>query len=62
MNIRAATVSLGPLLQQFFVERLMNQRHASTRTVAAYRDCFRLLLMFAERRLPGGQRICANKL
>lgn len=41
----------GTLLQQFFVERLMQQRHASARTVAAYRDCFRLLLDFAERRL-----------
>jgi site-specific recombinase XerD len=51
MKVHASTASLGPLLQQFFVERLMQQRHASTRTVAAYRDCFRLLLAFAERRL-----------
>jgi integrase/recombinase XerD len=42
---------LGPLLQQFFVERLMQQRHASSCTIAAYRDCLRLLLAFAERRL-----------
>jgi len=44
-------ISLGPLLQQFFVERLMQQRHASSCTIAAYRDCLRLLLAFAERRL-----------
>jgi site-specific recombinase XerD len=29
----------------------MQQRHASPCTIAAYRDCFRLLLLFAERRL-----------
>ena len=39
------------LLQQFFVQRLMQQLHASPRTVAAYRDSFRLLLAFAHRRL-----------
>jgi integrase/recombinase XerD len=45
------TTSLGPLLQQFFIERLMQQLHASPCTIAAYRDCFRLLLTFAEQRL-----------
>ena len=39
------------LLQQFFVQRLMQQLHASPCTVAAYRDTFRLLLAFAHRRL-----------
>jgi site-specific recombinase XerD len=39
------------LLQQFFLERLIQQRNASPRTVAAYRDTFRLLLQFAEQRL-----------
>lgn len=33
------------------MERLINQRHASARTVSAYRDCFRLLLSFAQRQL-----------
>src|SRR5262249_34377906 len=51
MKANSTTTSLGPLLQKFFVERLMQQRHASSRTVAAYRDCFRLLLAFAEQRL-----------
>jgi integrase/recombinase XerD len=46
-----APISLGALLQQFFLERLMQQRHASPCTIAAYRDCFRLLLAFAEQRL-----------
>lgn len=45
------TPKLGPVLQRFFVDRLMQQRHASGCTVAAYRDCFRLLLAFAEKRL-----------
>jgi site-specific recombinase XerD len=39
------------LLQQFFVQRLMQQLNASSRTVTAYRDSFRLLLAFAETRL-----------
>jgi integrase/recombinase XerD len=43
--------TFGVLLQQFFAERLIEQKHASACTVAAYRDSFRLLLSFAERRL-----------
>jgi hypothetical protein len=43
--------TFGTLLQQFFVDRLIQQRHASTRTVEAYRDGFRLLFAFAEQRL-----------
>ena len=37
---------LAPLLQTFFSERLVNQRHASPHTIASYRDSFRLLLAF----------------
>ena len=37
-------LSFSCLLQQFFVQRLMQQLHASPCTVAAYRDTFRLLL------------------
>jgi|ERR1017187_2986970 site-specific recombinase XerD len=51
MTAATPMLALGPLLQQFFVERLMQQQHASPRTVAAYRDSFRLLLAFAERKL-----------
>lgn len=48
----ASSASTFPcLLQQFFVQRLVQQLHASPRTVAAYRDSFRLLLTFAHRRL-----------
>ena len=39
------------LLQSFFGQRLMAQRHASPHTIAAYRDTFRLLLQFAQKRL-----------
>jgi integrase/recombinase XerD len=38
--------SLGPLLQDFFVQHLLCQRRASPQTGAAYRDTFRLLLNF----------------
>jgi integrase/recombinase XerD len=43
--------SLAPLLEAFFTERLVRQRQASPHTIAAYRDAFRLLLRFAEKRL-----------
>jgi site-specific recombinase XerD len=42
--------NFAPLLQAFFNERLINQRSASPQTVASYRDAFRLLLRYAERR------------
>jgi integrase/recombinase XerD len=38
---------LAPTLQAFFTERLVRQRQASPKTIAAYRDAFRLLLGFA---------------
>jgi integrase/recombinase XerD len=38
---------LAPTLQAYFTDRLITQRDASPRTVAAYRDTFRLLLGFA---------------
>jgi site-specific recombinase XerD len=39
---------LAPTLQAFFTDRLARQRQASPRTVAAYRDTFRLLLAFVQ--------------
>lgn len=39
------------LLEAFFTERLHQQRAASPNTIAAYRDTFRLLLVFAQQRL-----------
>lgn len=40
---------MAPTLQRFFTERLAQQRQASPHTIAAYRDTFRLLLVFAGR-------------
>lgn len=45
------SATLSALLQSFFTERLLAQRRASSHTVASYRDCFRLLLGFASKRL-----------
>ena len=45
------SASFPALLQSFFQERLLNQRQVSPHTIAAYRDCFRLLLGFAAKRL-----------
>jgi site-specific recombinase XerC len=42
--------ALAPTLEVFFTERLMGQKRASRHTIAAYRDTFRLLLAFAQRR------------
>ena len=39
------------LLETFFTRRLIAQRKASPHTIASYRDTFRLLLQFAEKRL-----------
>ena len=36
--------ALAPTLQAFFTDRLIRQRHASSNTIAAYRDTMRLLL------------------
>ena len=41
---------VGPLLQNFFTDHLMAQRHLSPQTVASYRDTFRLLLQFIHRK------------
>jgi site-specific recombinase XerD len=43
--------SLAPLLQRFFTERLMQQRQASPHTISSYRDTFRQLLKFIQKRL-----------
>lgn len=43
--------ALAPLLEAFFLERLSRQRRASPNTIASYRDTFRLLLRFAEKKL-----------
>lgn len=40
--------TLAPMLEAFFIDRLQQQLHASSHTIAAYRDTFRLLLTFAK--------------
>jgi site-specific recombinase XerD len=46
------TASTFPaMLQRFFTERLATQMNASPNTIVGYRDTFRLLLRYAERRL-----------
>lgn len=42
---------LATLVEAFFCKRLISQRRASPHTVASYRDTFRLLLAFAQKRL-----------
>jgi integrase/recombinase XerD len=46
-----STPGFASLLQGFFTRRLMQQRQASPHTIASYRDSFRLLLQFAQKRL-----------
>jgi len=40
--------TFSPLLQAFFVERLIQQRAVSPQTIASYRDTFRLFLEFVQ--------------
>jgi len=46
-----SATSFPALVQGFFTDRLLSQRRASSHTVAAYRDTFRLLFRFAVPRL-----------
>jgi integrase/recombinase XerD len=41
--------TLAPTLQAYFTDRLIRQRQASPHTVTAYRDAFKLLLVFAQK-------------
>lgn len=41
--------ALAPVMQRFFTQHLA-QRRASSHTIAAYRDCFQLLLRFTQAR------------
>jgi integrase/recombinase XerD len=47
----SSSPSIAPLIERYFAERLMHQRGVSPHTVSSYRDTFRLLLRFAQRRL-----------
>jgi site-specific recombinase XerD len=44
-------ISLAALLERFFTQRLMQQRHASPHTISSYRDTFHQFLKFTEQRL-----------
>lgn len=58
-----STARLPSLLQSFFTDRLLRQRQASPHTVAGYRDCFRLLLKFAQERLhKSPSQLCIEDL
>jgi len=43
-------LSLAPLLERFFTQRLMQQRQVSPHTISSYRDTFRQFLKFIEQR------------
>jgi len=45
------TASFAPLLERFFLQRLMQQRQVSPHTIASYRDTFCRLLKFTQERL-----------
>jgi site-specific recombinase XerD len=51
MSHATSEPNFASLLQHFFTDRLIQQRNASARTVSSYRDTFRLLLQFAQKRL-----------
>lgn len=46
-----ARSSFAALLERFFTQRLMHQRQASAHTLASYRDTFKMLLQFVQKRL-----------
>ena len=46
--MNAPVTLVGPYLQRFFAEHLAMHKHASSGTVASYRDTFRLLLQFMQ--------------
>jgi site-specific recombinase XerD len=45
------SASFAPLLERFFIQRLMQQRQVSPHTISSYRDTFRQFLKFAQERL-----------
>ena len=50
MKSTPASPSFATLLEDFFGQRLIAQRNASARTIATYRDAFRLLLPYVSKR------------
>src|SRR5215467_11458537 len=50
-RVIVSTPTFPILLERYFTQRLMQQRRASAHTIASYRDTFRLLLQFIQKRL-----------
>ena len=46
MKIQSKNNNFAVLLQNFFYQRLIEQRNSSNETVIAYRDTFKLLLLY----------------
>jgi len=51
LRMNPALPTFPALLQRFFTQRLMQQKRVSAHTIRSYRDTFRLLLRFAQKRL-----------
>jgi site-specific recombinase XerD len=49
--MKPAIPTFPMLLQRFFTQRLMQEKRVSANTISSYRDTFRLLLRFAQKRL-----------
>jgi hypothetical protein len=49
--MKTSDTSFAPLLERYFLQRLMQQRQASPHTISSYRDTFRMLLKFAQQQL-----------
>jgi site-specific recombinase XerD len=49
--MKSSIPTFPTLLQRFFTQRLMQQKRVSAHTISSYRDTFRLLLRFAQKRL-----------
>ena len=49
--MKPSTALIGPLLQGFFIEHLLQHKRVSPQTISSYRDTFRLLLQYAHHQL-----------
>lgn len=58
MTTKTSAPAFSTLVQDFFGQRLLQQQNASHCTIASYRDTFRLLLSFFQKR----QRIASTSL
>ena len=56
-------ISLGPAIQSYFYSYLIGQRDLSPRTISSYRDTFRLLLRFLQKRWKlTPEKLCVDDL